>query len=195
MKKIYLFIPVLLIALAAMAFIAPASKNSPAGPGKALSKNIYEYTYKDLHTGETISLAKYKGKKILFVNTASQCGNTPQYAGLEKLYEKYKGKLVIVGFPSNDFGQQEPGPNDSIAQFCKLNYGVSFPMSQKIEVKGGAIDPIYKWLTTKDLNGKMDSDVKWNFQKYLVDEKGNFVDMFTPKTQPLADNVIAAIEK
>jgi len=187
-------LPMFLALTMAFAFIIPNAKNTPSKPSKPASTNIYDYSYKDLHTAEIVSISKYKGRKILFVNTASLCGNTPQYAGLEKLYEKYKGNLVIVGFPSNDFGQQEPGSNDSIAHFCKLNYGVSFPMSQKIEVKGAAIDPIYSWLTSKALNGKMDSEVKWNFQKYLVDEKGNFVTFFAPKTQPMADEVVAAIE-
>jgi glutathione peroxidase len=131
----------------------------------------------------------------MIVNTASECGNTPQYATLEALYEKYKGKLVIVGFPSNNFGAQEPGSNGEIAAFCKKTYAVAFPMAAKVSVVGKEIAPIYQWLTNEAYNGYKSSTVTWNFQKYLIDEKGKLVGVFTPRTKPDAPEVIAAIEK
>jgi glutathione peroxidase len=163
-------------------------------PKTEVPKSIYDFKVEALD-GSTIDFSEYKGKKILIVNTASECGNTPQYADLEKMYEQYKGKLVIVGFPANDFGAQEPGTNDDIASFCKKNYSVSFPMAAKITVKGDKKAPIYKWLTEKKYNGFKDSDVKWNFQKYLVNEKGELVAVFEPRTKPMTAEIIAAIEK
>lgn len=159
-----------------------------------LSKSIYDYTFTTLE-GKKVKISDYKGKKIMFVNTASQCGNTPQYKQLEEINKKYAGRLVLIGFPSNDFGQQEPGSNAEIKEFCTKNYSVSFIMSQKVDVKGDKIDPVYQWLTQKELNGKMDSEVKWNFQKYLVNEKGELVNVFAPKMKPDDPEIIAAIEK
>ena len=134
----------------------------PFSPVPEHSKTIYDFKVAALDGG-TIDFAKYKGKKILVVNTASKCGYTPQYEALEKTYEKYKDKVVIVGFPANNFGAQEPGTNGEIAEFCKKNYGVSFPMAAKISVKGEDMAPIYKWLTMKSENGFQDSEVIWNF--------------------------------
>src|SRR6185437_8542333 len=159
-----------------------------------LPTSIYDYSFTDID-GKTVKISDFKGKKILFVNVASKCGNTPQYKQLEAISKKYAGKLVILGFPCNQFGLQEPGPKDSIKKFCSLNYGVTFTLSDKIEVKGKDQFPIYTWLTTKTLNGVMDSEVKWNFQKYLVDEQGHFVQMFIPRMKPDDPQVIAAIEK
>src|SRR5215475_10835292 len=124
--------------------------------------SIYDFKAPGL-TGGTINFADFKGKKIMIVNTASMCGNTPQYADLEKLYEKYKDKLVIVGFPANNFGQQEPGSNSEIKEFCTKNYGVTFPMAAKVSVKGDDMADIYKWLTSKAENGVLDAEIKWNF--------------------------------
>lgn len=163
-------------------------------PKGDVPKSIYDFKVAALD-GSTIDFAKYKGKKILVVNTASECGNTPQYADLQKIYEKYKGKLIIVGFPANDFGAQEPGSNKEIAAFCKKQYSVTFPMASKISVKGADKAPIYQWLTEKAHNGFQDSDVKWNFQKYLINEKGELVAMFAARTSPTSSEVIAAIEK
>jgi glutathione peroxidase len=163
-------------------------------PDKDVPKSIYNFKVEAL-TGGQIDFSKYKGKKILIVNTASKCGYTPQYEALEKLYEKYKGKLVIIGFPANNFGAQEPGSNAEIETFCKKNYGVSFPMAAKISVKGENIDPLYLWLTKKKYNNFQDSEVKWNFQKYLIDEKGNLVNVWMSNVTPDAPEVIAAIEK
>lgn len=168
-------------------FFAPAPKGD-------VPKSIYDFKVEGL-TGGTIDFAQFKGKKILIVNTASECGYTPQYEDLEKLYKKYKGKLVIVGFPANDFGRQEPGSNEEIAGFCKKNYGVTFPMAAKITVKGEDMAPIYHWLTEKELNGFDNSTVKWNFQKYLINEKGELVNVFYSKTKPMSAELIEAIEK
>ena len=169
---------------------SPEVKTSPMDN----SKSIYDYTFTTLE-GKKVKLSEYKGKKILFVNTASQCGFTYQYAGLQELYTKYKDKMVIIGFPSNQFGEQEPGDNKEIKTFCTKNYGVDFPMSEKIDVKGPKQDPIYHWLTSKDMNGKLDSEVKWNFQKYLIDENGNFVQMYLSKVKPMDADLVSAITK
>jgi glutathione peroxidase len=157
-------------------------------------KSIYDFKVTALD-GSIIDFAKYKGKKILIVNTASKCGYTPQYEGLEKLYEKNKDKMVIVGFPANNFMFQEPGNNDEIAAFCKKNYGVTFPMAAKISVKGKEMAPIYHWLTEKQYNGFQDSDVKWNFQKYLIDEKGNLIGVFNPGQKPDCQEIESALAK
>lgn len=145
--------------------------------------------------GEEINLSKYKGKKILIVNTASKCGLTPQYEGLQKLYEKYKGEnFIIIGFPANNFAKQEPGSNDEIKEFCTINYGVTFPMMHKISVKGDNMDPIYAWLTSKEENGVANSGVKWNFQKYLIDEEGKWVGVVAPRKSPDSKEIVYWIE-
>jgi len=156
--------------------------------------SIYDLKVEALD-GSIIDFSKFKGKKILIVNTASKCGYTPQYEGLEKLYEQYKDKLVIVGFPSNNFLFQEPGSNANIAEFCKKNYGVTFLMAAKIDVKGRSAHPIYTWLTQKQYNKFDNSVVKWNFQKYLIDEKGNLVNMFAPSVEPMSPEIVNAIKK
>lgn len=155
---------------------------------KAQAKSIHSFKVKALDSS-TIDFSKFKGKKILVVNTASECGFTPQYADLEKLYETYKNKLVIVGFPANNFGGQEPGANHEIATFCQKNYGVTFPMAAKISVKGGDIAPIYKFLTQKKENGVKDTEIKWNFTKILLDEKGHILDSFESKITPMSENI------
>ena len=160
----------------------------------AVPKSIYDFKVESLD-GYGINFAKYKGLKILIVNTASQCGNTPQYAELEKIWLSHKGKLVIVGFPANDFGAQEPGSNKEIAEFCTKNYSVTFPMAAKISVKGENMAPIYHWLTEKKYNGLKDSEVKWNFQKYLINEKGELVAVFPPGMKPDNPEIMAAIDK
>jgi glutathione peroxidase len=140
--------------------------------------------------GKEYDFSALKGKKVLIVNTASRCGNTPQYTNLEKLYQKYGGDgFVILGFPANNFLKQEPGTNKEIKEFCRLNYGVTFQMMSKISVKGDDMHTVYKWLTLKEENGVMDSEVRWNFQKYLVDEKGKLVSVVRPKVDPLSDEI------
>jgi glutathione peroxidase len=158
--------------------------------GFSQQANFYSFKTKDID-GKTFDLASLKGKKVLVVNTASKCGHTPQYKDLEALYLKYgPDKFVIIGFPANNFLSQEPGSNAEIKQFCTENYQVTFPMMEKISVKGSDIDPIYKWLTSKALNGKMDAPVSWNFQKFLIDEKGNLVDFVSPGTKPNDDKIV-----
>ena len=148
-----------------------------------------------LNSGDTITLSKWKGKKILIVNTASDCGYTGQYEELQSLYDQQKGKIMIIGFPANDFKKQEKASDQDIAAFCKKNYGVTFPMAAKISVVGSGMAPIYQWLTNKKYNNLKDSEVKWNFQKYLIDEKGHLVAVFDPRMKPNSPDIIAAIEK
>lgn len=166
---------------------------------------IYDFKVPGLD-GTDIDFSKFKGKKILIVNTASKCGNTPQYKDLEALYEKYKDKLVIVGFPANNFGEQEPGSNTEIKEFCTKNYGVSFPMAEKISVRGDDIHPLFKWLVeqskelsksvpmdnSKDLVWKkyLQDPVIWNFTKFLLDEKGNLIAVFHNKVSPMSEEVL-----
>ena len=146
-------------------------------------QSIYDFTVYDIDSNE-VSLSQYKGKILLIVNVASKCGNTPQYAGLEQLYEKYKDQgLVILGFPSNDFLKQEPGNNAEIKSFCQSTYGVQFPMFSKIHVRGKDIAPLYQFLTEKDKNGVLNAPVTWNFQKFLVNRTGQIVASFQPRTK------------
>ncbi len=157
--------------------------------------NIYAFTVKDIN-GKEYSLAQLKGKKVMIVNVASKCGFTPQYEALEALYKKYRTHhFVIIAFPANNFKKQEPGTNKEIKKFCSLNYGVTFPMMAKISVKGKDIHPLYKWLTTKKLNGKVDSEVKWNFQKYLINEEGRIDKVINPWVKPDNRKIIRWIEK
>lgn len=157
-----------------------------------MSSTFYRFKAKTLQ-GKEISMEEYMGKTILVVNTASKCGLTPQYEGLEKLYRKYKDKgLVILGFPCNQFGKQEPGDEKSISQGCLINYGVSFPMFSKIEVNGNNAHPIYKYLKNK-LKGILGGRIKWNFTKFLIDNEGNPVKRFSPTTNP--KNIEKHIEK
>lgn len=150
--------------------------------------SIYDISITGL-TGEKIDLSTFKGKKILIVNTASECGFTKQFADLQKLHEKYQDKLVVIGVPCNQFGGQEPGNAKEIQSFCQLNYGVTFIMTEKIDVKGENQHPLYQWLTTKELNGVKSSSVKWNFQKYLIDEQGNFIDYYFSLTNPMSSKI------
>jgi glutathione peroxidase len=149
---------------------------------------LYDFKVPSLE-GSTIDFSKFKGKKVLIVNTASECGYTPQYADLQKLYETYKSKLVIVGFPANNFGGQEPGSNTEIKEFCKKNYGVTFMMAEKVSVKGEDIHPLFKWLTHKSENGVMDAEIKWNFTKFLLDEKGKLIGVFPSKVNPNSEEI------
>ncbi|HQL69527.1 MAG TPA: glutathione peroxidase [Bacteroidales bacterium] len=143
--------------------------------------------------GNEFSFESLKGKKVLIVNTASKCGFTPQYKELEELHQKYGDKLVIIGFPANNFMSQEPGTDEEIAEFCQKNYGVSFKMMSKISVKGDDMHPVYQWLTSKDKNGKLDSEVSWNFQKYMIDDKGQLVGYAKPKEKPFDSKIIEFI--
>lgn len=161
----------------------------------AQNKSFYDFTVKDIN-GQEIKMSSFKGKKVLIVNVASKCGNTPQYGKLQELFEKYgKGNFVIIGFPANNFMGQEPGTNEEIQQFCTLNYHVTFPMMSKISVKGKDIAPLYKWLTEKAENGIQNAEVKWNFQKFMIDENGNWAGVIPPSESPMSDKIINWIEK
>jgi glutathione peroxidase len=167
-------------------FLASITTNSQTKKNEIMS--LYSIEINNLD-GNAIDLNDYKGKYILFVNVASECGFTGQYADLQKLYDTYQDKLMVIGVPCNQFGSQEPGSADQIQSFCSKNYGVTFLMTEKIDVKGDNQHPLYKWLTDKDLNGTKSTSVKWNFQKYLVDDKGDFVDYFYSITKPLSSKI------
>lgn len=152
-------------------------------------KTLYDFKVTSID-GEEIDLSQYKGKKVLLVNVASNCGYTSQYEDLQALYDQYKDKITILGFPANNFGGQEPGTNDEIAEFCKKNFGVSFPMFEKISVKGEDKHPLYQWLSDKEQNGWNDQEPSWNFCKYLINEKGELVKFFPSKVNPFDDEIL-----
>lgn len=154
-----------------------------------MKKEFHQFSIPSLTGDSTIDMSSYKGKKILIVNVASKCGFTPQYEGLEKLYEKNKDRLVIIGFPCNQFMGQEPGSAEEIQQFCSATYGVSFPMTEKVDVLGTNQHPIYQWLTTESLNGKGNYKVSWNFNKFLLDENGKLLAHFESKVKPLGSEI------
>lgn len=154
------------------------------------TETIYQFKVSDL-TGSEFDFATLKGKKILIVNTASKCGLTPQYEGLEKIYKEYGDQnFVVVGFPANNFAGQEPGSNEEIGAFCQKNYGVTFPMMEKISVKGNDMHELYQFLTQKSRNGLQDSEVQWNFQKYLINENGQLEKVIDPKTSPTDAEIV-----
>lgn len=170
---------------------AQTKKNKNNKNEKVMEKQtIYQFKVEDL-SGNSFDFASLKGKKIMIVNTASKCGLTPQYKDLEAIYKEYKDKgFVIVGFPANNFASQEPGTNEEIGAFCQQNYGVTFPMMDKISVKGDDMNEVYQFLTQKSKNGLQDSEVEWNFQKYLINEKGELVKVIHPKTVPTDPEII-----
>ena len=180
MKKIVYYFTLILLVFAHVSLLA--------------QKSFHDFTVIDIQ-GDEYELAQLQGKKVLVVNTASKCVLTPQYAHLEELYNKYGGnQFVIIGFPSNDFGSQEPGSNDEIAAFCSTKYEISFPMMSKIIVKGDEIHPLYKWLTEASENGVEDSRVGWNFQKYMIDENGKLVGHVAPRKKPHCKEILAWLE-
>lgn len=157
-------------------------------------KSLYDYTVTDIN-GEEFDFSSLEGKKIMIVNTASKCGLTPQYEQLQAIYEKYGGEdFVIIGFPANNFMNQEPGDEEEIATFCQKNYGVTFPMMAKISVKGDDMHPLYQFLTQKAMNGHSDNEVKWNFQKYLINEKGELEEVIHPRVKPDSEEIVSWIE-
>jgi len=178
----------LILTISCAAFFSScAQKKSEVSQPKTqqiMSKSIHDYTVEALEEGQTINFADYKGKKILIVNTASECGYTPQYADLETLSKEYADRLVVVGFPANNFGGQEPGSNAEIGAFCQKNYGVTFPLASKVSVKGEDTAPVFKYLTEKSLNGVKDTDIKWNFTKFLLDENGKLIESFVSNIKP-----------
>lgn len=177
-------LPVALLIVCASATLKDKKMENSAPP-----KTIHAFKVPSIEGG-TIDFKKYKGKKILVVNTASKCGYTPQYEGLEKLYKEHKDKLVVVGFPANNFGQQEPGSDEEIQQFCKVRFGVTFPLASKVDVAGDNTHPLFKWLTTKEENGVLDAKVKWNFTKFLLDENGKLLASFESKVTPESEEIL-----
>jgi glutathione peroxidase len=168
------------------AFVFISAGNFQKKPGQTL----HSFTVEDIY-GDKFDLSALAGKKVMVVNTASRCGLTPQYEDLERLYNDYSEKgFIIIGFPANNFSNQEPGTNEDIITFCQENYGVSFPMMSKISVKGDDMAPLYQWLTQKSKNGKFDAEVTWNFQKFLIDEEGHIVDVLAPREKPYAEKVL-----
>lgn len=186
MKKLFI------IALSAIAFLQSCtnqkSEKSMKKTQEMMGKTIYDFQVESLDGGK-IDFADFKGKKILIVNTASECGFTSQYEGLETLSKEHKDDLVIIGFPANNFGGQEPGSNAEIATFCTKNFGVTFPMAAKVSVKGDDIAPIFKFLTEKELNGVKNSSIMWNFTKFLIDENGTLIDSFASTTTPTSESI------
>lgn len=183
MKKI-LFATLIMGTLATLTGFLFGSKSANR-PAKVMAptKSLYDFTVKSLD-GKPVALSAYRGKKVVILNTASKCGFTPQYADWEKFYKEHGDKIVVLGFPANNFMSQEPGSNDEIATFCKKNYGVTFPMFEKVSVKGDDKAPLYQWLTTKSLNGWNDQEPTWNFCKYVVNEKGELTNFFNSKVKP-----------
>ena len=159
-----------------------------------MANTVYDYKLQHID-GSELDLSAYKGKKILLVNTASQCGLTPQYAQLQELHESMKDKVQIIGLPCNDFGAQEPEAEDKISYFCEVNYHITFPLTKKIKVLGDDKHPLYNYLTEKSMNGLEDSEVKWNFQKYLINENGHLQKVISPMVEPLSEELISEIEK
>ena len=195
MKKITLL-------LLSLSFFTSCKNQAQETPGKLISnkevmtkETIYSFKVKDLN-GKEFDFASLKGKKIMIVNTASKCGLTPQYKDLEAIFEKYKEKnFVIVGFPANNFASQEPGTNKEIGEFCQRNYGVTFPMMEKVSVKDADMCEVYKFLTQKSKNGLQDSEVEWNFQKYLINEKGELEKVISPQVLPTDASIVDWIAK
>lgn len=185
-----LLVVMIVVALGGGAYFTFGTKNIAL----ATEKSVYDFTMKDID-GHDVKLDSYKGKVLLLVNTASQCGYTPQYEGLEKIYEKYKAQdFVVLGFPANNFGGQEPGTNAEIKEFCTLKYKTSFPIFAKISVKGTDQHPLYKYLTNAETNPKFAGEIKWNFNKFLVDKNGKIIQRFDSKDTPESETVTKAIE-
>jgi len=191
-----------LLAMSLGFFLAACNQNSVAQDAMeqkveinqeetSMTQSFYDFKVKDIN-GEDFDMTSLKGKRVLIVNTASKCGYTPQYESLQELYEKHGGdNFVIIGFPCNQFGGQEPGTNEEIKTFCKKNYGVSFPMMDKVDVKGDEVHPLYEWLTEEELNGVDGARVSWNFNKFLIDENGNWVEHYGSSTSPMSEEIIA----
>lgn len=192
MKKSILRISALFLITAIITIFWAGTPTKKTNSNSMLKGSIYDFKLKTID-GESISLAKFKGKKILLINVASECGYTPQYKNLQALHEQYGSKLVLIGFPANNFGKQEPGTNTEIKSFCTKNYGVTFLMMDKISVTGSDAHPLYKWLSSKEDNGVCESAPNWNFCKYLIDEKGNIIKFFPSKVDPLSKDITSLL--
>ena len=185
MKKIF----IMLLSFAAFIQSCSQQKKEVSQEKNLAMKSIYDYKVES-GDGKEINFADFKGKKILIVNTASECGFTPQYADLEKISKEYADQLVVVGFPANNFGGQEPGTNEEIGAFCQKNYGVTFPIAAKVSVKGDDTAPIFNYLTDKNLNGVKNTTILWNFTKFLLDENGKLIDSFVSTTKPTDEAIV-----
>jgi glutathione peroxidase len=190
---------VLLLALLASCGSSSQSPNAStsmttSAPETATAGTVYDYSVKTID-GKDVQLSQFKGKKLLIVNVASECGYTPQYKELEELHKKHGDKVTVLGFPANNFGGQEPGTNEQIATFCEKNFGVTFPMFEKVSVKGDDTAPLYEFLADKTKNGAISDAPTWNFCKYLVDEQGHVVGFYPSKVKPMSDELLAAILK
>ncbi|MCH2229459.1 MAG: glutathione peroxidase [Crocinitomicaceae bacterium] len=157
-------------------------------------KSIYNYSFTSID-GESVSMESFRGKKLFFINVASNCGFTEQYIELQELHQLHGEQLVILGFPCDQFGGQEPGTEEQIKGFCQKKYGVEFLMASKIDVKGEQQHPIYRWLTNADLNGVESTNIAWNFTKFLVDEKGNYIESFISRVNPMSEDILKHLEK
>jgi glutathione peroxidase len=189
MRMTVLLITAAVVLIAITAFTLRRKNARWQGP---VPTSVHEFTLRTLE-GEEISLSKFKGKKMLLVNVASECGYTPQYKPLQELHEKYGSKVTVIGIPANNFGAQEPGDAKQIREFCTKNYGVTFQMMEKISVKGSDMHPLYKWLSTKSLNGVTDEAPKWNFCKYLIDENGHIIQYFNSKVDPMSEEITSKL--
>ena len=178
----------LLLAILGITLASATKRKAPNANLIAIPQTFHELTVTGID-GEPIRMADFQGKYVLCVNVASKCGFTPQYKGLQALYEKYQDKLVIIGFPSNQFLMQEPGSEEEIATFCEINYGVTFPLTEKIKVKGGGQHPVYAWLTQKKYNGVSDAKVSWNFNKFLISPEGKWLAHFPSKVEPMSEEI------
>lgn len=191
MKKL-----LLVFAIIAFACTSSVQKQSPQNITSLdqliMQKSIYDFKMNDIN-GNEVDFSQFKGKKLLLVNVASKCGYTPQYEGLQKLHEMHGDQIVIIGFPANNFGGQEPGTNEDIKQFCSENYGVTFTMMDKISVKGADKDPLYRWLSDKDLNGWNDKEPSWNFCKYFINDEGELVKFFPSSVKPTDEEILTLI--
>jgi glutathione peroxidase len=195
MKKTVSIFFVVLLTIGIIAVYGMSFMTESATKTETTKQTIYKFSAENIDGVDT-PLEKYKGDVVLIVNTASQCGYTPQYKGLQAIYDKYKDKgFVILGFPTNDFGGQEPGSNEEIKEFCTLKYKVSFPMFAKITVKGEETHPLYKFLINKETNGEFGGEITWNFNKFLANDKGEIVARFSSKDEPESEAVTGAIEK
>jgi len=194
MKTIYI-VGLLVLVLSSAAALAFRSRwQKPANPIGTNKMSFYDLTINSID-GKEMHMSDFKGKYVLCVNVASKCGYTPQYKQLQALYEKYQDRLVIVGFPCNQFLGQEPGTNEEIVTFCEKNYGVSFPLADKLDVKGKNQHPVYQWLTNKTLNGVSDGNVKWNFHKFLISPSGEWLGEYASGVDPLGDEITSKLVK
>ncbi|MCB0566489.1 MAG: glutathione peroxidase [Phaeodactylibacter sp.] len=179
----------LLLAVLGITLVSATKRRGNTASGKAVPKSFHDLTVTGID-GKEIQMKDFKDKFVMCVNVASKCGFTPQYKSLQALYEQYQDKLVIIGFPSNQFLMQEPGSEEEIATFCEINYGVTFPLTEKIKVKGGGQHPVYSWLTQKELNGVADAKVSWNFNKFLISPAGEWLAHFPSKVGPMSEEVV-----